>query len=346
MQQTAVWLPLVTNHYAPPPPTNTRLQPSDLVYLGAFRLPEGGERPFTFAYGGNAMTFNPTGNPSGAADGFAGSLFITGHDRLPYGELTNGDQVAEISIPAPVIATSLAALHRAEFIQDFQDVAQGFFNGLDEIPRLGMQYLDTPAGGPKIHLTWGQHMQEGEPAPSQAWFDPQLSAPNMQGTWFIGDRRPYSLTGYLVDIPEAWANAYAQGRRLGTGRYRGGGWSGMGPALFAYLPWTDNHGTPAPAGAHLPETTLLLYQSSIETEIIDHCLSGYQHPDEWEGAAWITNTTGKAAVLFAGTKSKGVKYWYGWANPAGPDLPCVEEEMVGQFTSAAWQMERPARRRT
>ncbi len=33
------------------------IQPSDLKYVGAIRLPGGEDRPKTFAYGGNAMTF-------------------------------------------------------------------------------------------------------------------------------------------------------------------------------------------------------------------------------------------------------------------------------------------------
>ncbi len=64
-----------------------RVEPKDFQYLGAFRLPDGDERPRTFEYGGSAMTFNPDGDPAGADDGFPGSLFIMGHDRMAYGEL-------------------------------------------------------------------------------------------------------------------------------------------------------------------------------------------------------------------------------------------------------------------
>ena len=61
------------------PPTQTqKLSLGDFKYLGAFRLPQGGERPKTFAYGGNAMTFNPDGDRSGPKDGFPGSLFSAG----------------------------------------------------------------------------------------------------------------------------------------------------------------------------------------------------------------------------------------------------------------------------
>ena len=154
----------------------------------------------------------------------------------------------------------------------------------------------------------------------------------MQGTWFIGNQSLYSVNGYLFEIPADWADQHAQGRYLGTGRYRDGGWSGMGPALFAYRPWTDESGTPAPSGTHLAETALLLYEKSNNTENIERCLTGYQHADEWEGGAWITTSTGKTGILFAGTKGAGAKYWYGYVNPAGADHPCVDGDFVGQFT--------------
>lgn len=307
------------------------VRPRDFVYLGVFRLPGGDIRPKTFMYGGSAMTFNPDGDPSGPADGFPGSLFIMGHDRLPYGELPNGNQVAEISIPVPVVSKNLGGLNRAGFLQRFQNVARGRFKGMNELPRVGMQYLNTRATGPKIHIGWGQHLEPDTSPATHAWFDPNLREPNFQGTWFIGNRSFYSVNGYMLDIPSTWAKKHTGGRVLGTGRFRDGGWSGMGPALFAYRPWSGSHGTPAAPGAHLKEKVLLLYENSMNTSKIRNCLKGYQHPDEWEGAAWITTSTGKSAVLFAGTKSVGTKYWYGFVNPAGPNLPCVAEDLVGQF---------------
>lgn len=324
-----VYLPVVTKNA---PPAGNLIQPADLVYLGAFRLPADGERPLTFAYGGSAMTFNPNGDAGGPADGFPGSLFITGHDRLPYGELPDGSQVAEVSIPVPKPATAVAELNTAAFVQAFHNVAAGWFTELQEIPRIGMAYLDHPATGPQIHLTWGQHLQPDPPVASQAWFSPDLSAPAVQGTWFIGDQSLYSVNGYLMALPVAWADQYTGGRYLATGRFRDGGWSGMGPALFAYRPWAEPGGTPEPPGTHLTEVPLLHYTDSLSTENIEQCLNGYQHPDEWEGSVWLTTPAGKSAVLFVGTKSTGAKYWYGYVNPAGPLQPCVEEELRDQFT--------------
>jgi len=313
-------------------PSGPVIRPDQFEYLGAFRLPEGGDRPDTFAYGGGAMTYRPDGDPDGAQDGFPGSLFITGHDRLPYGELPNGNQVAEVDIPVPIRASSVEELNRSVFVQGLKDVARRYFEGLDELPRVGMLYLDHPATGPKVHLTWGQHLQPDDPFATQAWFNPTLDDPEFTGPWSLDASLPYSVNGYMLEIPAAWAEAYTGGGPVGTGRFRDGGWSGMGPALYAYQPWVDTDGTPVQAGTTLSTVTLLLYESSEATETFEHALAGYQHPDEWEGAAWLTTASGDSAVLFAGTKSTGTQYWYGYVNPESADEPCVDGEMVGTFT--------------
>ncbi|MBM3700846.1 MAG: hypothetical protein FJW68_08070 [Actinobacteria bacterium] len=310
------------------------LSAKDIEYLGAFRLPGEGGRPDTFAYGGSAITFNPNGDPDGENDDFTGSLFVMGHPRLPYGELTDGNKVAEISIPVPIITKSIDALNISSFIQEFSDIAEGFYTALNELPRTAMQYFEHPKNGASIHLAWGQHFQE-EPntqVPSHASFSPELSNPDLQGTWYIGNQLLYSVNNYLLDIPISWADDYLDSFYLATGRFRDGGWSGMGPALFAYSPWIDEKGSLATDGASLKEKTLLLYENTLNNENIENCLTNYQHPDEWEGAAWITTKSGKSAVLFAGTKGTGDKYWYGFLNPENPHKPCVEEEMLGQFT--------------
>ena len=279
------------------------------------------------------MTFNPDGDPANT-DAYPGSLFVMGHDRIAYGALPNGNQVAEVSIPVPAIASNPADLPQAAFIQSFHDVTAGYFTQLEEIPKVGLQYLNHPATGPKIHLCWGQHLQPPD-VPSHAWFNPTLDSPNLQGVWFIGYQDLYSTTGYMFDIPTSWADAHAESRYLATGRMRDGGQGGMGPTLFAYRPWLPD-GSPPASGTHLAETTLLLYENAYNTEEIIRCLNGYQHPDEWEGGAWITTPPsfppkvggdergGKQAVLFAGTKSNGTKYWYGYLHPDGPQYPCVD----------------------
>jgi len=300
----------------PPPLSGDVIDPDNIEYLGAFRLPGGEDRPQTFAYGGNAMTFNPDN----------GTLFIMGHDRLAYGELPNGDQIAEISIPEPVISRNIEDLNSGEFVQEFQNVMEGHFLEYDEIPKVGMQYLNRPETGARLHIAFGEHLQ-GEQFPTHGWINATLSEPDFQGEWFIGSQDLYSVNGYIFEIPAPWADEHTGGRYLATGRMRDGGQGGMGPALFAYRPWLDG-GSPAPSGTRLEETTLLLYENSNNTEDIARSLNGYQHPDEWGGGAWLTTSSGDQAVLFAGTKSNGEKYWYGYINPDGPQLACVDAEVI------------------
>jgi hypothetical protein len=315
----------------PAPLSGAVVDPQDLEYLGAFRLPAGGERALTFAYGGNAMTFNPDGDPQGADDGFPGSLFVTGHDRLPYGELPDGSQVAEVSIPVPVAARDLDSLNRAEFLQDFHDVTAGHFTEMEEIVRIGMLYLNTPTTGPLIHIAWGQHIEPDPTAATHGWFRADLAQPDFQGPWFIAGQSWTSVNDYMFEIPASWANTYTGGRPIATGRFKDGGWSGMGPVVIAYRPW-DESGHPPPPGSSLESTTLLRYAASTETEAIERSLTGYQHPDEWSGGAWLTTASGRSAVLFAGAKSNGTKYWYGYINPAGPQFPCVDEDVTDFLT--------------
>ncbi len=293
--------------------------PDDLVYLGAFRLPGGDEPPVTFGYGGNAMTYHPSG-----------SLFIMGHERIAYGEVPNGNQVAEVSIPKPVISKNIDDLPTAEFIQNFSNIASGHFAGLDEIPRVGMQYLNSDETGSAIHLSWGAHLQF-ETVPSHAWFSTPLNKNDFHGEWYIGDLSPYSINGFLFDLPQEWANTHVNGYPLATGRYRDGGLGGMGPSLYAYRPWNEDGSVPA-SGSHLEYVTLLQYQDALTNDQLINCLAGYQHADEWEGGAFLEDQAGKQAVIFAGTKADGEKFWYGYLNPDDPTRPCVDTGVTDYVT--------------
>ena len=67
-----------------------RIERSQLVYRGAFRLPDGSNES-NWEYSGYAMTFYPAGDPEGPDDGYPGSLFAVGHDHQQH--------VSEIAIP-------------------------------------------------------------------------------------------------------------------------------------------------------------------------------------------------------------------------------------------------------
>lgn len=289
-----------------------RLQPSDLVYLGAFRLPDnpGGTEVQSWAWGGWALTYNANGDVGGAADGFPGSLFGAGH-AWEY-------QVSEISIPKPVISVSKTAsqLNTAGTLQNFRDVTG--VSGL-EMPRVGLALLSAQGAqtSPKIYFCRGYHLMEEVIFPSFGWFETTLSSPQIKGYWHINSvNAGYNSNDYMCPVPAAWAAVNAPGLLLAAGRYRDGGWSGQGPAIYAIGPWND--GNPPANGAALTHKALLRYSSSLDGEG-GNTMTDYQHSDEWSGMVWISSGN-KSAVLFVGTKGVG-DCWYGDSN--GPCLECA-----------------------
>lgn len=306
-----------------------RIQPSDLEYLGAFRLPDRvADSPDAegWEYGCQALAYRPDGDPGGDADGYPGSLFGTGHEVYNY--------ISEISIPAPSLSRNIEELNTATTIQGFHDVRAGLFDPLNELPRVAMEYLPAQGGqtSAKLYLAWGQHFQEdgSETAiASHAWCDTDLSNPNTRGAWWVGDESLYATNGYMMALPEAWAAQHTGGMLLATGRFRDGGWSGMGPSLFAFAPWLD--GNPPAAGARLNSRRLLLYSNTRGEDTTNFRMNNYQHSDEWEGGAFLT-AGDRSAVVFAGTKGSGY-LWYGFFSPRGDGMPCVEQglTMVGCY---------------
>ncbi len=287
------------------------VDPGSFHYLGAFRLPEGGERPHTFQYGGEAMTWLP-GDP--------GTLLVMGHNSMPYGELPDGNRVAEVSIPSPVMSCDIEDLPRAELLTGFVPLFEELFPGMDEIPRAGMEW-----DGSRLHLCRGQHLEESPPLTTGL---AMLEGDTVvAGPWRISGCVPYSTNDYIFSAPSLWADSHAGGRTMLTGRYRDGGWGGMGPSLYAYLP-----PDPGWSGSYLPAIPLLQYRTSLDTDLIEGCIPGYQHADEWTGGAWVEDGSGNQAVLFCGTKGTGDLYWYGYRSSLGPCHPCVEREMTGEFT--------------
>ncbi len=290
-----------------------RIFPRHFEYLGAFRLPAGSGGS-NWEYSGHAMTYYPHGDPNGFNDGFPGSIFGVGHAWHM--------QVSEISIPRPVISPekNINDLPTARTLREFTDVRSGVgsLNVLQEIVRVGMEYL--PAQGAqttdKLYFSWGAHFQEDEQnVASHMWCETDLSG--CQGAWWVGNRSLYSVNDYMFEIPVEWATRHTRGMRLATGRYRDGGWSGQGPALYAIAPWLD--GNPPPPNTRLSNIQLLQYSTSFWEDTTDYKMDSYHHSDEWTGGAWLT-AGGGSAVIFAGTKGVGDSAWYG--NENGPCLEC------------------------
>jgi len=302
------------------PPIGSVIQPEDLEYLGAFRLPEpsGGS---DWDYSGHALTYYPGGDLDGPADGFPGSLFGVGHDQNLH--------VSEINIPAPVVSKNPADLPTAVTLQPFGDITGGRITEDLALPRLGLEVL--PAMGaqtsPKLHFTIGQHIQSFEP--SHGWAELDLSNPQPAGMWVFNGYSNYTTNDYIFEIPEAWAEANTPGLRLASGRFREGVWGGGGPALFAYGPWNDGN-PPGSNSALTAITPLLLFgiqepdmTSDIITMAENTSMDGYQESDHWLGSAWLTAGE-RGALIFTGTKALG-ESWYGFANGVVWDYECAEQ---------------------
>ena len=298
--------------------TANRIQPADLTYLGAFRLPDGvpGSEVRTWAWGGFAMTYYPDGDPGGPDDGYPGSIFGTGH-AWQY-------QVSEITIPVPVNSASknLNALNTASTLQTFQDIMDVSDR---EIPRVGLEYLPQQGSqtSDKLYFCYGAHFQE-EGGLTHGWCELNLANPQIKRGWYINSpHSEYNSNDYMFEIPSDWASANTGGKILATGRFRDGGWSGQGPTLYAISPWTQ--GNPPPSGTSLHYVTILKYTSTEDPESwepsTNHTMDDYHHSDEWSGAVWLTAGS-KSAVVFVGTKGTGA-CWYGDSN--GPCDVCAGE---------------------
>jgi len=285
-----------------------RIQPEDLIYQGAFRLPVN-TTASSWDYSGYAMAFYPSGDVGGGGDGYSGSLFAVGHDHH--------QMVSEITIPLPIISINknTSELNTATTLQAFQDITGGLFGEL-EIPRAGLAYLAAQGSQQtdKLHFAWGQHFQGGDS--SHGWSELTLNNPQTKGAWLFGAYANYTTNDYLFEVPSAWSDIYTPGQRLASGRYRDGDWSGHGPALFIYQPWKTD--SPSPAGASISEITPLLLYGIQEPGMIEITnqegmqMEGFSRADEWSGAAWLT-AGNKAAVIFVGTKAIG-ESWYGYSN--------------------------------
>ncbi|MCP4427532.1 MAG: hypothetical protein GY803_23850, partial [Chloroflexi bacterium] len=309
--EPTAYLPVVLTPESLP---TERLQPADLVYRGAFRLPDSPGTPDNvgWEWGGSAMTYYPNGDPGGDADGYPGSLFGAGHDQTQY--------LSEVSIPVPIISAvkDVNALNTAVSLQPFADIRNGLYGHLDwEMPRVGLAYLPQQGSqtSDKLYFSWATHApgNETDAGATHGWCELDLTASQTAGIWQVGGYVKYVTSDYMFDIPPAWADAYTPGRYLATGRYRDGGQGAEGPALFAIAPWND--GNPPPADSVIPAAPLLLYDSVTDPN--PHAMDGYHHSDEWSGGIWATGGK-KTAVIFAGTKGQGDN-WYGCAD--GADQP-------------------------
>lgn len=310
------------------------LRAGDLSYLGAFTAPAGDD----WTYGGHALAYLPTGDPSGPADGFPGSLYIAGNASY--------DLVGEITIPAPVITDDILLLPEAAVLRPTVDITGGLLqgqvcascstcetDGLGQCTNFDVGGLEYLAGVDRVAWTvfdWYNAGNDGEDLVSLGWSTRDMSF--AVGAWHIGPRpnttdlRPFhnaKTSDYLFSAPAGFAASHLGGRWLVSGYHREAGALGgsQGPTMYASAPWAE--GDPPVADSDLGAIPLLFYRTSydcasdtgFDPSACD--FAGYRADDTWAGGAWI-ETPELHGILIFGLKGLG-DTCYG--TPGDPDYP-------------------------
>ena len=304
--------------------SNTLLDPhNQLEYLGAFRLPT--DPNDRWSYCSEAMTYYPSGHPDqDPATELAGSIYLYTH---------LAQEIAEISIPVPVMSTNLADLPRASLLKgptNLWPVIYTFDGNPSSIPPGGAEYrvaglaYHPAANGVPERLYYGHcnyYASDGS-APSHGWFD--LALTQGEGAWFIGGVYPDNIYAGLVSklafsLPVDWAVQHTAGRSLvvGDSFLSGGEIISHGPSLYAVAPW--EHGRLPSRGEAVSAVEMLRYSagSTVSNRMVNFRIDTFA-----KGAAWLTSGR-RSAVAISYQRGLGDS-WYGDSlgnNDAAYDIP-------------------------
>lgn len=300
------YLPIVETAWEQDDPASTRLQPADLVYQGAFALPD------DFGYGAEGISYYPEG------DAGSGALFVTGHVNQPA-------VFAVADLPAPVIEDNWEALPMANMLTDMNsfdgnlieeqlDSGTTYAGGIEYVPAAGDQTGDKLYGS----ADWW-YAVTGESFPT-VWMA-ELDGSDPRGLFHVGPWEfPYHgnrIGDYLFTLPDWYADQYLGGRNLVSGKSRGAFGGSMGPTLFAFRPWEVEN-----PGGDLDAVPMLWYR-----ELYPECAgpnlgdkSKCDYPDftmcdEWTGGAFVEVGESRAVLIY-GVKGLGGN---DYGAPSSPD---------------------------
>ncbi|OFZ19484.1 MAG: hypothetical protein A2X94_09040 [Bdellovibrionales bacterium GWB1_55_8] len=276
----------------PPPAGKKLLHSADLTYLGAFLVPKqdmGGPQYQGLSYGGSAIAYNPVNH----------SLFIVGHD--------NNQQVAEISIPAPVNSSTLSDLNTATVIQNLVDITEGNrlnlktdggpieVNGVkiggllkygDKLIGSAYAYYDAGHQAVRSHFRSGLNL---------------ATAGDFEGMFELGSKptpvpQAGFIGGYMTAIPSNWQAELGGKVLTGMSALSILGRTSSGPAAFAFDP--DQLG-PMPA----PVSALLYYP--IDHQTIGTYYSSQTLYNKGSHHSGVVFPSGTATILYTGKHGLG-----------------------------------------
>jgi chitodextrinase len=278
------------------PSSEPLLYPSNLQYVGAFRLPNYHENLMGTSFGGTALAFNPADN----------GLFMVG-----YGD--NGKQpIAEFSIPSTIVNSSnLNNLTTDTVIQRWVDVLPNLPNKLTGISD------GAPIGGLMVYNNQiiGTRYAYYSGATSQVLSHFVLSSTNLStavasGLYQVGSGGR-ALAGYMCPIPNDWQSSLGGYTALtGLSDKPIISTESSGPASFGFNP--EQLG-----GSNTTNVPMVYYPSS-------HELGNYYGPADpmqnggtaIEGVVFVPTTS---SVLYFGSASTSYT-GYGNSGPWGDNV--------------------------
>lgn len=248
------------------PSTLPLVQFGDLVYLGAFRLPDTFVNGDGFTVGGRPVAYNPEHN----------SLYIG----------SRAGHMAEVAIPTPVNSANINALPFASFLQGFFDPTEG---NMWQIATDGAAIDGILVHGDRLYGTGSIYYDANNTQRVSHYSRSKtLSTPSFVGMSQVwqADRTGF-VSGYMANVPTEWQ------AKLGGPAITGQcclpiAWrTSWGPSAFAWNPQDIGAVSPVPA------VPLLYYHS-------EHPTLGH-----WDGSGPIYGGTTQVngLAIIAGTRT-------------------------------------------
>lgn len=301
-------------------PSFAVLSSSNLTYLGAFRVPTYDDGAHKWEYGGYGLVYIPDG------DSGNGSLMSAGRD---YDDAGVQVSVGEISIPTPVIDSTISNLNRASHLGSFADITEGDIAASGNNSSCSSAVANTVRGlaylnstDDKIYISFWDYYNTEQCdlySTGYATYSTWQSDPDYQGSWWLDDsdltEHSKDYAGYLFNVPSGWATTYLSGKQIATGQSREGGAYGRGPGLWVTDIGSYSDSSP-PTDDKLPAKSLIFYATTEGDNFPDYSVA-----DQWYGAAWVEQGE-DSAVIYAGAQCFGdtdyhLAYYCGadYANP-------------------------------
>jgi hypothetical protein len=270
--------------YAQTPASLPRVQLSDLVYQGAFRVPWGGQPDATtFAYGGTALAYNPANN----------SLFMV--------NLVQKD--GEISIPPLVNSNNINNLTYTTILQSLIDPLEGRINAINPTDPNSKKIGGQLVYNNKLYVS-AYSYYDGAGTQSSSHFARPINLSTtgqVTGPIRVGNQYPGFVSGYMTQIPSEWQSLFGGPALTGNCCLAIVSAQSSGPAASVFNP--SNVGVLNP----VPATPVVGYPSS-------HPLADWGTTNPYfNGTTQVTGIvfpSGTRSVLFFGRHGVGT-FCYG-----------------------------------